>query len=295
MPSLLPAVFGPREIVQSAISPGNTSPIAEIHEMSESSVLVTKDARGVATVTIDRPKVRNAIDDNVIRLLTDAFRTLGADGGTRMVVLTGSGAAFSAGADLGWMRRMGAASDAENLAGAKTISTMLRTLNQLPKPTIARINGVAYAAAAGLIAACDIAVAVEEAVFSISEVRLGLVPSTISPYVVAAIGVKAARRYFLTGEPFTAAEACRLGLVHQVVPQSGLDASIETVVSALLAGGPQSQARAKRLIAEIAGRPVDDALEAFTARSIADARASPEGREGITAFLEKRRPSWRPG
>ena len=132
--------------------------------MSESSVLVTKDARGVATVTIDRPKVRNAIDDNVIRLLTDAFRTLGADGGTRMVVLTGSGAAFSAGADLGWMRRMGAASDAENLAGAKTISTMLRTLNQLPKPTIARINGVAYAAAAGLIAACDIAVAVEEAV-----------------------------------------------------------------------------------------------------------------------------------
>ncbi len=146
--------------------------------MSESSVLVTKDARGVATVTIDRPKVRNAIDDSVIHLLTDAFRTLGADGGTRMVVLTGSGAAFSAGADLGWMRRMGAASDAENLAGAKTISTMLRTLNELPKPTIARINGVAYAAAAGLIAACDIAVAVEEAVFSISEVRLGLVPST---------------------------------------------------------------------------------------------------------------------
>jgi methylglutaconyl-CoA hydratase len=261
--------------------------------MSESSVLVTKDARGVATVTIDRPKVRNAIDDNVIRLLTDAFRTLGADGGTRMVVLTGSGAAFSAGADLGWMRRMGAASDAENLAGAKTISTMLRTLNELPKPTIARINGVAYAAAAGLIAACDIAIAVEEAVFSISEVRLGLVPSTISPYVVAAIGAKAARRYFLTGEPFSAAEACRLGLVHQVVPQSDLDAAIESVISALLAGGPQSQARAKRLIADIAGRPVDDALEAFTARSTADTRASPEGREGITAFLEKRRPRWR--
>jgi methylglutaconyl-CoA hydratase len=261
--------------------------------MTDSSVLVTKGAHGVATVTIDRPKVRNAIDDNVIRLLTDAFRMLGTDGSTRMVVLTGSGTVFSAGADLNLMRRMGAATETENLAGAKTISTMLRTLNELPKPTIARVNGVAYAAAAGLIAACDIAVAVEEAVFSISEVRLGLVPSTISPYVVAAIGAKAARRYFLTGEPFSAAEACRLGLVHQVVPQSGLDASIESLTSALLAGGPQSQARAKRLIAEITGRPVDDALEAFTARSIADARASPEGREGITAFLEKRKPAWR--
>jgi methylglutaconyl-CoA hydratase len=261
--------------------------------MTDPSVLVTKDARGVATVTIDRPKVRNAIDDNVIRLLTDAFRMLGTDGSTRMVVLTGSGTVFSAGADLNLMRRMGAATETENLAGAKTISTMLRTLNELPKPTIARVNGVAYAAAAGLIAACDIAVAVEEAVFSISEVRLGLVPSTISPYVVAAIGAKAARRYFLTGEPFSAAEACRLGLVHQVVPQSGLDASIESLISALLTGGPQSQARAKRLIAEITGRPVDDALEAFTARSIADARASPEGREGITAFLEKRKPAWR--
>jgi len=163
--------------------------------MSETPVLISKDARGVATVTISRPQVRNAIDDNVIRLLTDAFRTLGADAATRIVVLTGSGTVFSAGADLNLMRRMGAASEAENLAGAKTISTMLRALNELPKPTIARVNGVAYAAAAGLIAACDIAIAAEAAVFSISEVRLGLVPSTISPYVVAAIGAKAARRY----------------------------------------------------------------------------------------------------
>jgi methylglutaconyl-CoA hydratase len=261
--------------------------------MSESSVLISKDARGVATVTINRPQVRNAIDDNVIRLLTDAFKTLGADAATRIVVLTGSGTVFSAGADLNLMRRMGAASEAENLAGAKTISTMLRALNELPKPTIARVNGVAYAAAAGLIAACDIAIAAEAAVFSISEVRLGLVPSTISPYVVAAIGAKAARRYFLTGEPFSAAEACRMGLLHQVVAQGSLDTAVESVISALLAGGQQSQSRAKRLIAEIAGRPVDDALEAFTARSIADARASSEGREGITAFLEKRKPAWR--
>jgi methylglutaconyl-CoA hydratase len=260
--------------------------------MSEPSVLITKDARGVATITINRPQVRNAIADNVIRLLTDAFKTVGADGETRIVVLTGSGVAFSAGADLDWMRRMAALGEAENFASAKTISAMLRALNELAKPTIARINGAAYAAGIGLVAACDIAVASEEAVFSISEVRIGLVPSTISPYVVAAIGAKAARHYFLTGEPFSAAEACRLGLVHKVVPRAGLDEAIERVISDLLAGGPQSQSRTKRLIAGIADRPVDDALEAFTARSIAEARASPEGREGIQAFLEKRRPAW---
>jgi methylglutaconyl-CoA hydratase len=260
--------------------------------MSESCVLISKDARGVATVAINRPQVRNAIDDNVIHSLTDAFKTLGADGQTRIVVLTGRGVAFSAGADLDWMRRMAASSEAENFASAKTISAMMRTLNELPKPTIARVNGAAYAAGVGLVSACDIAVAVEDAVFSISEVRIGLVPSTISPYVLAAIGARAARRYFLTGEPFSAADACRLGLVHKVVAQTGLDEAVEEAISALLAGGPQSQWRAKRLIAEVAGRPVDDALETLTARSIAEARASPEGREGIEAFLHKRRPTW---
>ena len=263
--------------------------------MSESTVLITKDARGVVTVSINRPKVRNAIDDTVIRSLTDAFKALHADDGARVVVLTGSGSAFCAGADLDWMRRMAAAGDAENFASAKTISAMLRSLNELAKPTIARVNGAAYAAGIGLVAACDIAVAAEEAVFSISEVRIGLVPSTISPYVLAAIGARAARRYFLTGEPFSAADACRLGLVHKVVPQTGLDEAIEGVISALLAGGPHSQSRAKRLIAEVAGRPVDDALEALTVRSIAEARASPEGREGMEAFLNKRKPAWRHG
>src|SRR5215813_4358498 len=261
--------------------------------MSEACVFITKDARGVAPVAVNRPQVRNAIDDNVIHSLTDAFKSLGADGETRIVVLTGRGVAFSAGADLGWMRRMATAGDAENFASAKTISAMLRSLNELAKPTIARVNGAAYAAAMGFIAACDIAVAAEEAVFSISEVRIGLVPSTISPYVIAAIGARAARRYFLTGEAFSAAEAHRLGLLHQVVPGSGLDAAIESVIASLLAGGPQSQARAKRLIADIEGRPVDDALEALTARSIANARASAEGREVIAAFLEKRKPAWR--
>ena len=261
--------------------------------MSESCVLISKDARGVATVAINRPQVRNAIDDTVIRSLTDAFRTLGADGQTRIVVLTGRGVAFSAGADLDWMRRMAAGSEAENLASAKTIGAMLRALNELPKPTIARVNGAAYAAGIGLVAACDIAVGAEEAVFSISEVRIGLVPSTISPYVLPAIGARAARPYFLTGAPFSAADASRLGLVHKVVPQTGLDEAIGEMISALLAGGPHSQSRAKRLIAEIAGRPVDDALEALTVRSIAEARASPEGREGMEAFLNKRKPAWR--
>src|SRR5262252_1297738 len=261
--------------------------------MGESTVLISKDARGVVTVTINRPKVRNAIDDTVIRSLTDAFKALHADAGARIVVLTGSGSAFCAGADLDWMRRMAAAGDAENFASAKTISAMLRSLNELAKPTIARVNGAAYAAAMGFIAACDIAVAAEEAVFAISEVRIGLVPSTISPYVIAAIGARAARRYFLTGEPFSAADTCRLGLVHQVVNETGLDGALESLIAGLLSGGPQSQSRAKRLIAEVALRPVDDALEALTARSIADARASPEGREGIQAFLERRKPAWR--
>src|SRR5262249_40727366 len=227
--------------------------------MSEPPVLTTKAARGVVTVTLNRPKVRNAIDDPVIRSLTDAFKTLHADAGARIVVLTGSGSAFCAGADLDWMRRMAAAGDAENFASAKTISAMLRSLNELAKPTIARVNGAAYAAAMGFIAACGLPVPAEEAVFSISEVRIGLVPSTISPYVIAAIGARAARRYFLTGEAFSAAEAHRLGLLHQVVPGSGLDAAIESVIASLLAGGPQSQARAKRLIPDLPRRPLDDA------------------------------------
>jgi methylglutaconyl-CoA hydratase len=262
-------------------------------KVDQSPVLIATDPSGVATVTINRPAVRNAIDETVIRLLTDAFATLAADDRVRIVVLTGTGAAFSAGADLGFMRRAANFSEAQNIASARTISGMLRSLNELAKPTIARVNGAAYAAGVGLVACCDVAIAVEDAVFSISEVRVGMVPSTISPYVVAAIGARAARRYFLTGEPISAADACRLGLVHQVVPQSGLDAAVGNVIAALMAGAPRSQSRAKRLIAEVADRPVDEALEALTARSIAESRASAEGREGIAAFLEKRKPSWR--
>src|SRR5262245_19614862 len=259
----------------------------------DQSVAVAIDAAGVATVMIDRPAVRNAIDESVIAALTQAFATLGADARVRAVVLTGSGAAFCAGADLAYMRRAADFGEAENLKHAKTISAMLRTLNECPKPTIARVNGAAYAAGIGLVACCDVAIAADTATLAVSEVRIGMVPSTIMPYVVAAIGTRAARRWCLTGEPMSAAEAHRLGLVHVVVPSSGLDAAVSDVIAAVLAGAPRAQAGAKRLIAAVADRPVDDAIELLTARSIADARASPEGREGIAAFLEKRKPSWR--
>ncbi|HZT52173.1 MAG TPA: enoyl-CoA hydratase/isomerase family protein [Stellaceae bacterium] len=251
------------------------------------------DARGVATLTLNRPERRNAFDDAVIRELTEAFRALGADPAVRAVVLTGAGAAFSAGGDLNWMRRMAGYGEAENVADAMALATMLRSLNELPKPTVARVNGAAFAGGVGLVCCCDIAVAAEAAVFSISEVRLGLVPATIGPYVLAAIGTRAARRLNLTGETFSAAEALRIGLVHEVVPSAALDQAVERVVAALLAGSPAAQARAKRLIAALADQPVTEALMLLTARTIAEARASDEGREGVASFLERRKPSWR--
>lgn len=257
------------------------------------SILLATDARGVATLTLNRPERRNAFDDALIAELTQAFARIAADASIRALVLTGAGAAFSAGGDLGWMRRMAGYSFDENYADAMRLAAMLRALNELPKPTIARVNGAAFAGGVGLVCCCDMAVAAESAVFSISEARLGLVPATIGPYVVAAIGAQAARRYCLTAETFPAAEALRIGLVHACVPDVGLDAAVTRLVDALLAGGPEAQLRAKRLIAEVTGRAVDEAVMALTARTIAEARASEEGREGVTAFLEKRTPRWR--
>jgi methylglutaconyl-CoA hydratase len=258
-----------------------------------SNILVSTDAQGIATVTLNRPERRNAFDDVLIGELTETFGRIGADDGVRALVLTGAGVAFSAGGDLNWMRRMAGLSQAENFADAMRLATMLRLLNELPKPTVARVNGAAFAGGVGLVCCCDIAVATASASFSISEVRLGLVASTIGPYVVAAIGARAARRYCLTGETFGAADALRIGLVHETVPDAELDATVVRITAALLAGGPRAEARGKRLIAELAFRPVDDAVMALTARTIAKARASAEGREGVTAFLEKRRPAWR--
>jgi methylglutaconyl-CoA hydratase len=257
------------------------------------NIILKTDSRGIATLTLNRPERRNAFDEAIIGELADAFRRLGADAEVRALVLTGAGAAFSAGGDLNWMRRMAGQGEAENVADAMRLAAMLRALDTLAKPVVARINGAAFAGGVGLICCCDIAIAAADAVFSISEVRLGLVPSTIAPYVVAAIGARAARRYCQTGETFTAAEALRIGLVHEAVPATDLDAAVERVIAAILAGGPAAQGRAKLLIAEIDGEPVTDAVMALTARTIAAARACDEGREGVAAFLEKRKPAWR--
>lgn len=247
---------------------------------------------GIATVLINRPETHNAFDDALIVELTAALAAVAADTDSRIVILAGAGKSFSAGADLDWMRRMADNSDEENLAGGRRLASLMRTLYELPKPTIARVHGAAFGGGVGLVAACDIAIAAEEATFCFSETRLGLVPAVISPYVVAAIGSRHARRYFLTAERFGAAEAQRIGLVDRVAARDELDAAVDEAIAALRAGGPASQAAAKRLVADVAGRPIDDALVEETARRISEIRATPEGREGIAAFLDKRRPAW---
>ena len=261
--------------------------------MSEPNILVDTDARGVATVALNRPDVRNAFDEHLIADLTGALRRLETDPAVQIVVLTGNGSSFSSGGDLDWMGRMARYSDAENFADAMALAELLRILNELPKPTLARVNGPAFAGGLGLVCCCDIAVAAADAIFSVSEVRLGLVPATISPYVVAALGARAARRYFQTGERFSAAEAQRIGLVHEVAPADQLDRAVETLVAALLEGGSGAQARSKRLIAEVQDRPITEAMLTLTARAIAEARASAEAREGLAAFFAKRKPAWR--
>ncbi len=261
--------------------------------MSEPNLLVETDARGVARISLNRPAIHNAFDDRLIADLTLVLRRIESDPAVHVVVLTGSGQSFSAGGDLHWMRRMAGYSDAENVADAMALAELLRSLNELGKPTVARVNGAAFAGGLGLVCCCDVAVAAAEAVFSISEVRLGLVPATISPYVVAAIGARASRRYFLTGERFSAAEAQRIGLVHEVAPRAQLDAAVETIVAAILEGGGHAQARSKRLIAEVAGRAIGESVMALTARAIAEARASSEAREGLAAFFDKRKPGWK--
>ncbi|MGH6980941.1 MAG: enoyl-CoA hydratase-related protein [Stellaceae bacterium] len=256
-------------------------------------LLVETDARGVATVTLNRHEVHNAIDDVSIAELTKALERLAGDAPVRVLVLTGAGASFSAGADLNWMRRMGGFSPAENLADAMGLAAMLRRLNDFPKPTVARVNGAAFAGGVGLISCCDIAIASAEAVFSVSEVRYGLVPGTIGPYLVAAIGARQARRYFQTAERFSADEARRIGLVHETAPRAELDTLVEKFVAMLLEGGAQAQGVSKRLAIDLANRDVDDVIMRSTSQASADARAAAEGREGTTAFLEKRKPAWR--
>jgi methylglutaconyl-CoA hydratase len=256
-----------------------------------SDILTSIDPRGVATVTLNRPEVHNAFNDTVIAELTAIFRRLGDDPAVRVLLLRGAGKSFSAGGDLNWMRRMAGYSREENVADAMGLATMLRTLNECPKPTLAVIHGPCFAGAVGLVAACDIAIAADAVQFALTEVRLGLIPATIGPYVVAAIGARACRRYFLTAERFGAAEAHRLGLVHEVVGPDDLDAATERHIANLLAGGPLALAAAKGLIRAVDG-PVTDAMVADTAARIADARAGDEGREGLASFFDKRKPGW---
>ena len=257
------------------------------------SVLVQHHA-GIATLTLNRPRVHNAFDDDLIAGLTAALASCGADPSVRAVVLTGAGASFSAGADLNWMRGMAAASEAENQADSLRLAALMRTLNFLAKPTIARVNGSAYGGGVGLVACCDLAIGVEGARFALSEVKLGLVPAVISPYVVAAIGGRHARRLFTSGEVFDAAMATRIGLLHECVAAGELDEAVQRALHFLAKGGPLAQAEAKHLALRTAGQTPEsaEAIDARNAKLIARLRVSEEGQRGIAAFLDKRPPDW---
>lgn len=246
----------------------------------------------VATVTLNRPDVRNAFNETTISEITQAFHAVGADGGVRAVVLAAKGLAFCAGADLNWMKKMAGYTRDENRADAAHLAEMLRTIYTCPKPVVAKIQGDCYAGGMGLAAACDIAIAAEPANFCLSEVKLGLIPATISPYVIKSMGENAARRYFLTAERFSAQEALRIGFVHQVVAADALDAATADIIKALVANSPNAVKEGKRLVHDIAGKPLTDKLIADTAERIADIRSSDEGKEGVRSFLEKRKPSW---
>jgi methylglutaconyl-CoA hydratase len=246
----------------------------------------------VATVTLNRPDVRNAFNETTIAELALAFDELGRDDMVRAIVLAANGPAFCAGADLNWMKKMAGYSDAENLADAAKLADMLRTIYLCPKPVVAKVQGDCYAGGMGLVAACDIAVTVADAGFCLSEVKLGLIPGTISPYVIKAMGENAARRYFLTAERFSAQEAHRIGFVHEVVAADALDATVAGIVKALVGNSPNAVRQAKVLVRDMAGQEVNNDLLRDTAERIAQIRASSEGREGVASFLEKRKPSW---
>jgi methylglutaconyl-CoA hydratase len=254
--------------------------------------LELKFEAGVATATLNRPDVRNAFNDEVIAELAEVFSELALRADVRCIVLAGNGPAFCAGADLNWMKSMAAYSYDQNLADARTLAEMLHAIYECPKPTIARVQGDVYAGGTGLVAACDIAVSVDTANYCLSETRLGLIPATISPYVIRAMGARAAHRFFLTAERFSATEAHRIGLVHEVVNANNLDAKVGEIALALVSAGPAAVKASKALVQDVAERKIDDELIARTVKGIADIRVSEEGREGIQSFLQKRKPGW---
>jgi len=262
-------------------------------ELSPQHHHLERRADGVTFVTLARPRLHNAFNEEMIAELTASFAALGQDDKVRAIVLRAEGKSFSAGADLDWMKRMAGYGPEENLADARSLAKLMQTLDRLPKPTIALVQGAAYGGGVGLVACCDIAISSDNALFCLSEVKLGLIPAVISPYVVAAIGQRAARRWFLTAESFDATEAYRLGLVHQVTAPEALEGALEALLDKLSHGAPGAQSAAKDLIFAVADQPASPALIDDTAQRIARLRAAPEGREGIAAFLEKRPPAWR--
>ncbi len=260
--------------------------------MTINKVSTVIDNRGVATISLNNPDKHNAFDDEIIAQLTEAFTAVENNPDVRVMILASQGKSFSAGADLNWMKRMASYTYKENLRDSGALATMLKTLNFMSKPTIARVQGAAFGGAVGLVSCCDMAIASERASFSLSEVKIGLMPATISPYVVAAIGQRVARRYFTTAERFNAETAAQLGLVSEVVVEEALDPCIDILVKALLANSPAAVTEAKQLVFDVAEREITDELIAETSKRIAAIRVSEEGQEGLTAFLEKRQPNW---
>jgi len=260
--------------------------------MSEPHILYSVD-NGIATITLNRPEVLNAFNEAVIADLTKLFKQAGDDPAVRAVVLRGNGKSFSAGGDLNWMRKSADYTYQQNVDDAMNLGTLLKTINYLPKITIALVHGNIFGGGVGLTSCCDIAIAEEGAQFCLSEVRIGLIPSIIAPYVINAMGLRHARRYFMTAERFDAAAAYRIGFVHETCPVGGLDAAAAKIIDAIRGGAPQAQGRGKKLMLDIVGRPIDDDLIRLTVEQIAEARASDEGKEGLSAFLNKGEPSWR--
>jgi methylglutaconyl-CoA hydratase len=261
--------------------------------MNATTLDIRRPSAHVAEVWLNRPEVRNAFNDGVIAELTQAFTALGADPALRVVVLGGHGKAFCAGADLSWMRAMADYSWEKNRADAQALADMLWAIYSCPVPVIGRVHGDCYAGGMGLAAVCDVLVAAEGVSFCLSEARLGLLPGTIGPYVVKAMGEQAARRYFVTAERFSATQAHAMGFVHELVAPEAVDAKVAELVATIAANGPAAARACKRLVQDIAGRAIDAELRAETARRIADIRASAEGKEGVQAFLNKRDPAWK--
>ena len=255
--------------------------------------IITEVDGAIGILTLNKADRHNALDQRLIDELTHGLLTLDSDPQARVIVISAAGKSYCAGTDINWMKRAVTNSADENLGDARSVARLLRTLNDLSKPTIARIHGPAFGAGVGLVAACDIAVATYDAQFALTEVKLGLLPAVISPYLLAAIGERYCRRYLLTAERFSAAEAYRIGLVHEIVPgDEELDEAIGEIIDNLLKNGPRAQAESKSVLRVIAGRPIDDATSEETAQRAAIVRSSLEGREGIAAFLEKRKPNW---